>query len=145
MRKYPVFGVLALAMLLSLAGVNTLFARDHQMQNAVDDAAKCCRLVDGKCVPCTGTDCVGKPCPPCKPGECSKSGAGLNKTDATMSPTNMDTSKACCPGGSKPCQAGQKCGGQSGCKPSGCAKMTVRDTTVRSHSDHAASARGIDI
>lgn len=145
MRKYPVFGVLALALLLSLAGVNTLWARDHQMQNNSCDAEKCCRMVDGKCVPCTGTDCAGKPCKPCKPGECSQSRACNHKTEASLSGAKADASQGCGHGPCKPCPSGQKCSGQSSCKPSGCARMTARDTSPRQHSDHAARTSGIDI
>jgi len=86
MRKHSLLGVLALAMLLAVAGSTTLSAGNLKGDHASDGQG--CVMQNGQCVPCPkgGGPCV--PCPSgqgcgkaasCSPGSC-KSEAGYTMT-----------------------------------------------------------------
>lgn len=157
MRKHPFLGVLALAMLLAVAGLTTLNA--GQMRTGTGPDGECCVLVDGVCVPCddiagTANTATAKPslarlanstsssmsgcdgpCTPMTPEQCAAVGcdpaqcaSGTSGKSGALIGAKTQIASAC---GSGPCVPSQGCGSAGGCGAG--ASMTVigvRDATT---------------
>jgi len=143
MRKHSFLGVLALAMLLAVAGLSAASA--GQKQYLTSDG-KCCILVNGQCEPCPenassttaakpanavsissttpslASACGAGPCLPCKPGECAAgTSAAWETTPAnTLISSPVQTASACGSGPCVPCPAGQGCSKAASCSPGSC-------------------------
>ena len=143
MRKHSFVGVLALAMLLAVAGLSTVYAGQKQYLTA---DGKCCILVNGVCVPCpentTSTDaakpakavsissttpalasaCGPGQCVPCKPGQCAAGASAAWETTPanTLISSLVQTASACGSGPCVPCPAGQGCSNAASCSPGSC-------------------------
>ena len=113
MRKHPIIGVLALALVLLASGAFTVYAGNQTVRMGAN--GECCTLVNGVCVPC---DCPsgassGAAVTPARFATARFAGAKSQLASAGCDPSNCEpmTPEQCAALG---CDPGQ-CAGSSGC------------------------------
>ncbi|MCX6834964.1 MAG: hypothetical protein NTW07_07505 [candidate division Zixibacteria bacterium] len=102
MRKHSLLGVLALAMLLAVAGMSTASA--GQKQYLTPDG-KCCILVNGQCEPCP---------------ESAGSTTSAEPAKSVSTGSAVPSLASACSGPCVPCPPGQGCSKAASCSPGSC-------------------------